>query len=530
MASSSSTISATLPSTNNDIGLGLIRRLSQACCATAKGAAQVYQLSHVYDNINFMFKAAEQIIGRKDSQENGTCATAIRLFNANPDDMKTADLLAQMRVARELEITDIVLTHEEDTEYRSLLIHTILRIIVTHGGPSFAKFKDDVAASLPRTDFQIPVHKTDLYPLPAMEIDESSTVGNADVVDAISQSLGYDTKSLDYLRTVKIYSGDQLSMARLRAVENNRAGNDAFHHTHSNIVHVTGHFHGQMHAAAGCLEAHWGHPTAGSRDRGSLCFQNSVIDRKPIVLTSPPPYRTCRDLIFVSLYARMLHCLELVSDTKLQDYASTATFEDLKTDAEAIYDRFVDTTVVDKLRDGTARPFIIDDTLGSPFIVPEIPMTTDDNDPLDGRDVVFENAVLFNRDALIMREYNDGIKAGDSGRIALSMKVLVRYYRGCGRTRYAYETLMSVHNQTCVWPKPLRYVGSVQLPMRNASKRSNRGIVYDNWVVNPTGHDNSFVPLDLVQEHHNFWIKVRQHVFSNIIREPSTEFCTMLQV
>ncbi|KAI0772183.1 hypothetical protein BC629DRAFT_1291429 [Irpex lacteus] len=178
-----------------------------------------------------MFKAAEQIIGRKDSQENGTCATAIRLFNANPDDMKTADLLAQMRVARELEITDIILTREEDTEYRSLIIHTILRIIVTHGGPSFAKFKNDVAASLPVTDFQIPVHKTEFYPLPAMEIDESSTVGNGEVVDAISQSLGYDTKSLEYLQTVKIYSGDQLSMARLRAVENNRVGNDAFHHT-----------------------------------------------------------------------------------------------------------------------------------------------------------------------------------------------------------------------------------------------------------------------------------------------------------
>ncbi|KAI0772179.1 hypothetical protein BC629DRAFT_1529829 [Irpex lacteus] len=227
-----------------------------------------------------------------------------------------------------------------------------------------------------------------------------------------------------------------------------------------------------MHAAAACLDTHWGLPTAGARDPGSLCFHNSVVDRKPIVLSSPPPYRTCRDLIFVSLYARMLHCLELVSETKLQDYASEATFEDLKADAEAIYDRFVDTQVVDKLRDEL------------------LPLANSNEEPsLKGRDIVFENAVLFNRDALIMREYNDSIKAGDSGRIALSMKVLVRYYRGSGRTKYAYEYLMSVHNQTCVWPKPLR------------------GIVFDNWVVNLTGHDNSFVPLDLLQEHQNFWIK-----------------------
>jgi len=32
-------------------------------------------------------------------------------------------------------------------------------------------------------------------------------------------------------------------------------------------------------------------------------------------------------------------------------------------------------------------------------------------------DVVFENAVLFNRDALILREFMDAIKIGDSGRI-----------------------------------------------------------------------------------------------------------------
>lgn len=97
--------------------------------------------------------------------------------------------------------------------------------------------------------------------------------------------------------------------------------------------------------------------------------------------------------------------------------------------------------------------------LKADVIVELLPLANSDEEPsLNGRDIVFENAILFNRDALIMREYNDSIKAGDSGRIALSMKVLVRYYRGSGRTKYAYEYLMSVHNQTCVWPTPLRYV------------------------------------------------------------------------
>lgn len=31
----------------------------------------------------------------------------------------------------------------------------------------------------------------------------------------------------------------------------------------------------------------------------------------------------------------------------------------------------------------------------------------------------------------------------------------------------------------------------------------------DNWLVNPTGKVHGFVEVDLMQEHLNFWIKVR---------------------
>ncbi|KAI0086095.1 hypothetical protein BDY19DRAFT_379635 [Irpex rosettiformis] len=220
---------------------------------------------------------------------------------------------------------------------------------------------------------------------------------------------------------------------------------------------------------------HWGLPGAGARDPGSLCFQNTIIDRKPIVLTSPPPYRTCRDLIFVSLYARILHCLELVSDLGIDEYAAVTTYDGLKGHAEVIYDRFVKSNTTDDLRHGT---LCIKDIDGKPTLV------YDDKD----RDVVFENALLFNRDALIMREFNDAIKAGDSGRILISLKILAAFYRGSGRTEYAYETLVTLHNTTHIWPAPLRR------------------IILNNWLVNTTGRANGFIPLDLLQEHQNFWI------------------------
>ena len=71
-------------------------------------------------------------------------------------------------------------------------------------------------------------------------------------------------------------------------------------------------------------------------------------------------------------------------------------------------------------------------------------------------DMVFENAVLLLRNALILRLLTDCIKCGDSGHVLLVLKVLALYYRGCGRTKYTQEVLFLIHNFKHVWPEPLR--------------------------------------------------------------------------
>ncbi|KAI0761232.1 hypothetical protein BC629DRAFT_1262098, partial [Irpex lacteus] len=85
--------------------------------------------------------------------------------------------------------------------------------------------------------------------------------------------------------------------------------------------------------------------------------------------------------------------------------------------------------------------------------------------------------------------FTDAIKSGDSGRIILSLKTFALSFRGCGRTKYAGEMQHVIHNYTHIWPKPLRT------------------IILNNWLVSTTGYANSFIPLDLLQERMNFWIK-----------------------
>ncbi|KAI0733259.1 hypothetical protein C8Q72DRAFT_935280 [Fomitopsis betulina] len=253
-----------------------------------------------------------------------------------------------------------------------------------------------------------------------------------------------------------------------------------------------------MTATHGFMEMFYGHNTS-PRNPGSLAFHNNLLDRKPIVLSSLPSFRECRDLAFVSLYARVLHCLELVSKVEdLSDYATHLDFNQLKTHVAEIVTRYADGKTVDRLRTARTTELREWETRGESSAraseasrdassgsteASEVP-----HDLTQG-DMVFDNAVLLLRDGLILRLLTDCIKCGDSGRVLLVLKVLALYYRGCGRTNPSHcgelKCYVHVYNRAV----------------------ANRRIVLKNWLVNPTGKANSWVEVDLLQEHLNFWIK-----------------------
>ncbi len=73
----------------------------------------------------------------------------------------------------------------------------------------------------------------------------------------------------------------------------------------------------------------------------------------PIVLTSLPSFRVCRDLIMISLYARILHCLLIVSGTKsLNDYTQKfTTLASLRSHSHQILKEFANADVVHAYRE-----------------------------------------------------------------------------------------------------------------------------------------------------------------------------------
>ncbi|KAK7000951.1 hypothetical protein R3P38DRAFT_3327567 [Favolaschia claudopus] len=125
-----------------------------------------------YDNINMVFRAAEQILGKTDSQENGTCSTHLAF------DMRIKDLNAAFHAAAPLSIHDILLSAAELQLMDKCIQHCILRIIVDHGGSKFQRFRAALDAALPPSPS-----------LPAWNIDESTIVGNEEVVNAVHDEL-----------------------------------------------------------------------------------------------------------------------------------------------------------------------------------------------------------------------------------------------------------------------------------------------------------------------------------------------------
>ena len=291
-----------------------------------------------------VFKVAEQILGRKDSQENGTCATIFPLHEANPEAMQTSDLLSSIEKAPPLNINDICHTRDEAALFQQSLEHALLRTIV-NASDVFARFRTQVDACLPGADEQMPLRCTEVHPLPAMNIDESSTAGNSEVMDAIFKELGYPVGTTKFTGITHLTFGDQLSISRLRTLIANRAGHESLSDSYANIVFGPGFFHHQMAVVHGIMETHWGDPSAGFHNPACLSFFNTVLDRKPIVLSSLPPYRVCRDLIFTSLSASALQCLRLSTGCEtLEKYAINVTFDKLKSDVAEVFKRHVDPT------------------------------------------------------------------------------------------------------------------------------------------------------------------------------------------
>ncbi|KAG9121186.1 hypothetical protein FRC07_002966 [Ceratobasidium sp. 392] len=317
---------------------GPLKALADACVGQVKELIKTGRpIGFVFDNINFMIKVAEPILGKIDSAVNGTCATVFQLSGATSEALNQEKAHTAFLNAPPLEPKDILLSEEETDLHTCLMVHSILRIIVTNGGDYFSRYMPLLEALSPTTDHLIPVHQSQTYPLPAMEIDESLVDGTIKVMETIYATLDIDTKSESFQKRVQFVSGDLKSVLNLDAAKKSCAGHDNPACSFWNITLIIGLFHMLMAAVTGFLILHFGQTNTARNNPGSLYYHNRILEQKPISMNSPIPYTLARNLIDVSLAACVIHCLTLESGCNtLNEYIKLLAGLDSQTLAQGI--------------------------------------------------------------------------------------------------------------------------------------------------------------------------------------------------
>lgn len=172
----------------------------------------------IWDNLNIAFKVGEQRHNSMDHFDNGTMATLIPLFGVEPGGLPLD--IKPPRSCRKPLLTfgpqDLIPTREEVERVQAGQLWHIEDILYD----AFPLLRKRLNADIKPAPsvLQIPLHKTEQYPLPAMHIDESSLNGTLSVLDTIiCCSLKLMEDDIKW-HGIFICAGDQLSISLLDKV------------------------------------------------------------------------------------------------------------------------------------------------------------------------------------------------------------------------------------------------------------------------------------------------------------------------
>ncbi|KAJ7430322.1 hypothetical protein B0H11DRAFT_1764586 [Mycena galericulata] len=442
---------------------------------SAEGMVRVRELVRscmcqiVWDNLNIAFRVGAERLAAKNHFDNGTTSTVIPVFDpATGGHAAHGTLPFSMKPPRERTLpvldwtAEDVLPTPQAAEELSASCFWQMKRLAFENIPGVPDRLRKALEECPEI-FQIPLHKSEQYPLPAMNLDESSLEGTLEVYLAILRHLGLDDEALE-AHGLMFDDGDLLTDSLKEKLESARRNSTTPIASMRASTRRWGLFHGEMAGGRLTVNEHWGKPN--SLWAGGLWWEhNKLLKRKPMTAgwsgKKATPWKPAHELIHISLPAHIvdgfrIHC----GHDKLEEWAATATMEEFNRVAKIVFDKLFSTAAVNELRTRTER------------------------------DITFENAILYNCDALFYIEFIQAIKKGDIGRVLNVLSIwMVMMRTPKTMPRYAdamFETLVRLKH----FPPKLRELFLV------------------NWLVNLTGKPYRFKPVDLLQEHQNFWAKI----------------------
>ncbi|KAJ7177836.1 hypothetical protein C8R46DRAFT_987802 [Mycena filopes] len=403
----------------------------------------------VWDNLNIAFKVAAQRLNAKSHFDNGTTTTMIPVFDpATGRQAVHGTLPLHMKPERERTLPvldwtpDDVLSSPECAAQLSANCFWQLKRMALEHIPDVSDTLKQSLGECPEVN-QIPLHKWEQYPLPAMKEDESTLEGTLTVYFKNLKVLGIGDKEFE-THGLMFDDGDLLTDALKEKLESARRNSTTPVAGLRGSCRRWGLFHGQMAGGRLTINEHWGSPN--SLWPGGLWWEhNKLLGRKPLMAgwggKKATEWKPAHELIHISLPAHIVDGFRIYCGREsLSQWAKSATVSEFEAVAQTVFEKLFSTKAVNDVR---AR---------------------------ETGDITLENAILYNRDALFYVEFTQAIKKGDIGRVL---------------------------NVLSVW-----------MVMMRSPKTMPRELYLANWLVNLTGLPFRFKPVDLLQEHQNFWAKI----------------------
>ncbi|KAJ7127703.1 hypothetical protein C8R44DRAFT_616194, partial [Mycena epipterygia] len=446
-----------------------VKKLSEEGLANIREVVKSGMVQIMWDNLNIAFKVAAQRLKAKSHFDNGTTATMIPVFDpATGEQALHGTLPLNMKPPRERTLPvldwspdDVLPSPESAAQLSDSCFWLLKQFALEHVPGVTAELKKELG-ECPEV-YQIPLHITPQYPLPAMHRDKYTLEGTLDVHFMILQAIGVGDKELE-AHGLMFDDGDLLTDSLKEKIESARRNSTTPVAGMQGSIRRWGLFHGQTAGARLTVNEHWGSPN--SLWPGGLWWEhNKLLKRKPMAAgwgrKKATEWKPAHELLQISLPAHIvdgfrIHC----GHEDLKEWAKAAPFNEFEAVARTVFDNLFSTSAINKLR---ARGV---------------------------RDITLENTILYNRDALFYIEFVRAIKKGDIGRVLNVLSIWMVMMRSPKTMpRYAdamFETLVRIKS----FPPKLRELYLV------------------NWLVNLTGRLFGFKPVDLLQEHQNFWAKI----------------------
>ncbi|KAJ7731384.1 hypothetical protein B0H16DRAFT_1665276 [Mycena metata] len=435
-----------------------VHSLSRETRKTLCNMGQTLLVGYAYDNFDINFPGIVPIVEKStDTLTHMTSGGLIFLEHE-----------------RHLEELHPEAAHPSNLTSRERFNSWLFRSDLVKYGPAYFGAEFGGLLGLPEMVEQIPVKKMRWGPAQSLDVKQSTTAGNIQVVPELLEQGGvgdpsekvegiWERNVLSMIAYVILFHGDLGTGERLMAILQRRAIEDTPWRRYQYVIYVMGLFHLKM-AAADAIWRIFIQPKVGREDQTSLMHYIALLRPKETgKIGSDPGFRRMHEVIAHVGAALRLDAWRVEVLRRNPLWTSLQVFADSKPSF----------ALVTEISDYLASHYVAG---AEDFNIFELRQR-----PVHERDKQHENTLQMHQYFLLYQELSFAMNYGDIGRVETLFPTWIYIFKAVGKHKYASHMLKFMTDLHFVYPPPLRHAIRYNiLPNPTGKEGKSRGV---DWVV-----------------------------------------------